>query len=132
MTLTDVRAAAVDRALVGDDPTAALALAGVVDSVARHGTGDGGGDPDDATPGDPFTAAMLAIGCVGAATSPPTRALDERAWHPGHDADGFVVAGAAVAVRERGVTIERAADLADCTPATLDAVVARQRREKEN
>jgi hypothetical protein len=61
------------------------------------------------------------------------RSLDDRAWHPGTDPDPRVVAGAAVAVRTRNVAVERAAALADCTPATLEAVVERQRRhEKES
>jgi hypothetical protein len=140
MTLATVRAAAIDRALVGDDPESALALAGVVDGVVR-GTVDrtavdgvGGGrvadtDVDTATDTDPFTAAMLAVGCLGHVSA--DRTLDERAWRPGRDADAFVVAGAAVAVRERGVAVDRAAALAGCAPATLDAVVEQQRRKAE-
>jgi hypothetical protein len=134
MTLATVRAAAIDRALVGDDPESALALAGVVDGVAR-GTDDRGGVDGIGRPltadADPFTAAMLVVGCIGTTGAPSDPALDERTWQPGHDADPFVVAGAAVAVRERGVAVDRAATLADCTPAALEAVVERQRREKE-
>lgn len=107
MTLAEVRAAALDRAMVGDDPTAALALAGVVDAVA------------DGTVDDPLTAAMLAVGCVGRDDGP----LDADAWRPGSRADRAVVAGAAVAVRRRDLSVERAADLADCSPGTLGAVL---------
>lgn len=134
MTLATVRAAAIDRALVGDDPESALALAGAVDGVvqARDDSADGAdrSDAGDAT-ADPFTAAMLAVGCIGAVGSPADRALNDRAWRPGRDADPLVVAGAAAAVRERGIAVARAAALAGCTPATLEAVVERRRREKE-
>ncbi|AZH26763.1 hypothetical protein [Haloplanus aerogenes] len=133
MTLAAVRAAALDRALVGDDPESALALAGVVDSVMLRITEKSAmpGAADETA--DPFTAAMLAVGCVGAASgSAATDTLDDRAWRPGHDADPAAIAGAAVAVRERGVAVDRAATLAGCAPATLDAVVEKQRREKEN
>lgn len=130
MTLTAVREAAIDRALVCDDPETALALVGAVDEVMRHATSDR--TPDDADLAVPFTAATLAVRCAGGkSASQPIRALDDRAWRPGADTDPFVVAGAAVAVRERGVAVERAASLAGCTTATLGAVVDRQHREKE-
>jgi hypothetical protein len=134
MTLATVRDAAIDRALVGDDPETALVLVGAVDVVMRHATDDrtGRAAPDDADLAVPFTAAMLAIRCVGGGSaSPPTRRLDDRAWRPGADAGPFVVTGAAVAVRERGVAVERAASLAGCTTATLHAAIDRLHREKE-
>jgi len=130
VTLAAVRSAAIDRALVDDDPESALALAGVVDSVLPSVT-DESLATDEAA--DPFVAAMLTIGCVGAVDdAPAARALDDRAWRPGRDTHPVVVAGAAVAVRERGVAVDRAAELAGCTPATLDAVVEQQRREKKD
>ncbi|MFB6102260.1 MAG: hypothetical protein ABEJ73_06800 [Haloplanus sp.] len=125
MTLADVRAAAVDRALVGDDPATALAFAGAVDRVTRHAPKDR--PPAGAAVGDPFAAAMLAVGCVAAERDRP---LDDRAWAPGTEVDPLVVAGAAVAVRSRDISVERAADLANCAPATLGAVVESQRRRE--
>jgi len=124
MTLAALRASALDRSLVGDDPEAALALAGVVDEAMRRTDGDPSASP--------FAAAMLAIGCVGAVNAPPTTpTLDDRAWRPGHDADPFVVTGAAVAVRKRGITVERAADLAGCSPARIGAAIDQLHRDKE-
>jgi hypothetical protein len=121
--LDDVREAAIDRALVGDDPEAALALAGVVDGAVRT-------PADDRPPTEPHAAVAVAMLTVAATDR---RSLDDRAWRPGADPDPRVVAGAAVAVRTRAVTVGRAAALANCTPATLKAVVERQRRhEKEN
>ena len=123
MTLDEVRAAAIDRALVGDDPESALALAGAVDDAARR---DANGGPRTATP---LAAAMLTVTCLSAESGRP---LDERAWQPGRTTDSLVVAGAAAAVRTRNVAVDRAAELADCAPATLDAAVDRRRRhEKE-
>ena len=122
MTLDEVRAAAIDRALVGDDPESALALAGAVDGVARRDTSSG---PRTATP---LAAAMLTVTCLSAESGRP---LDDRAWQPGRATDPLVVAGAAVAVRTRNVAADRAAELADCAPATLDAAVDRQRRRKK-
>ena len=116
MTLAGIRAAALDRALVGDDPTAALALAGVVDAAA-----DGAVD-------NPLAAAMLAVRCVGTDVGD---SLDEGAWRPGEHTDEAVLAGAAVAVRRRNVSLDRAATLADCSPTTLETVVERQRRGKK-
>lgn len=114
MTFADVRAAALDRALVGDDPTTALALAGVADAADT----DGGAD-------SPLAAAMLAVGCVGRDRNAP---LDDGAWQPTDRTDGAVLAGAAVAVRRRNVSLDHAAALADCSPSTLESVVERQRR----
>jgi hypothetical protein len=123
MTLDEVRAAAIDRALVGDDPESALALAGAVDDAARR---DANGGPRTATP---LAAAMLTVTCLSAESGRP---LDDRAWQPGRATDSLVVAGAAAAVRTRNVAVDRAAELADCAPATLDAAVDRRRRhEKE-
>lgn len=106
MTLADLRAAAIDRALVGDDPQAALALAGAADiaDATRLATG-------------PVAAAMLAVAVTAADTDPP---LDERAWRPGSDADSLALVGAAAAVRTRDVSLDRAAALADCTPAAIE------------
>jgi hypothetical protein len=129
--LADVRAAAIDRALVGDDPESALALAGAVDGGIRTTTKDGtqSDDREEARSATPLTAAMIAIGSLAADDD---ARLDDRAWRPGPRADPLVVAGAAVAVRRRDVGIDRAAALADCAPATLEVVVDRQRRrEKE-
>lgn len=112
--LADVRAAALDSALVGDDPAAALALAGVADAA------DAAGEVDD-----PLVAAMLAVRCVGRDTG---GSLDDTAWRPTDHTDDAVLAGAAVAVRRRGVSLDRAAALADCSPAELEAVVDRQRQ----
>jgi hypothetical protein len=138
MTFATVQDAALDRALVGDDPETALVLVGAVDEVMRHATGDRARGaapehrPDDDLAIGPFTVAMLAIRCVGGVSaSPPSRTLDDRAWRPGDDTDPFVVAGAAVAVRERDVAVERAASLAGCTPAAVDDAVDRLHREKE-
>ncbi|WP_338739763.1 hypothetical protein [Haloplanus salilacus] len=114
MTLADVRAAALDSALIGDDPTTALALAGVVD--AAEGTDD------------PLAVAMLAMRCVGRDAG---ESLDDGAWRPGDDVDDAVLAGAAVAVRRRNVSLDRAATLAGCAPTTLEAVVERQRVKRE-
>lgn len=110
MMLDDVREAAIDRALVADDPQTALALAGLVDGAARDHTGHD----------HPAVAAMLTVAAAD------RRSLDDRAWRPGNDPDPRVVAGAAVAVRTRNVAVERAAALADCTTATLEAAVDRQ------
>jgi hypothetical protein len=118
--LDDVREAAIDRALVRDDPGPALALAGVVDGAVRS--------PEDDRPPTGPQAAVAAAMLTVAATD--RESLDDRAWHPGPDPDPHVVAGAAVAVRTRNVAVERAAALADCTPATLEAVVERQRRQE--
>ncbi|AXG05026.1 hypothetical protein DU500_00485 [Haloplanus rubicundus] len=124
--LDDVREAAIDRALVGDDPEPALALAGVVDGAIRN---PGDDRPPADPPDDPHAAVAVAMLTVAAADR---RSLDDRAWRPGADPDPRVVAGAAVAVRMRNLAVDRAAALADCTPATLEAVVDRQRRrEKE-
>jgi hypothetical protein len=112
VTLADVRAAALDSALVGNDPAAALALAGVADAAA--------GEVDD-----PLAAAMLAVRCVGRDVG---GSLDEAAWRPTDHTDDAVLAGAAVAVRRRGVSLDRAAALADCSSAELEAVVDRQRQ----
>jgi hypothetical protein len=109
MSFEEVRAAAIDRALIGDDPEPALALAGVVDAV-----------DDDTADADPLAAALLT---VGALATEHDRPLDERAWTPGGDADPFVVAGAAVAVRSRGLSLDRAAELADCSRAALDDLI---------
>lgn|GEM_PF-4631778 len=129
MTLDDVRAAAIDRALVGDDPESALALAGAVDRTGLDSR-NRPSLPGDHSTTAPFTAAMLAIAV--AATTTDRRPLDDRAWQPGTSADPLVLAGAAVAVRTRNVAVDRMAELADCTPATLEAAVERQRRrEKE-
>jgi hypothetical protein len=140
VTLAVVRDAALDRALVGDDPETALALAGATDSAIRRATGPRPrtgdvtrGDPDarsvgDATGEEPFAAVLLAVGCLGAGSQRP---LDDRAWTPGNETDPFVLAGAAAAVRSRDVSVQRAARLANCATTTLDAVVASQRREKE-
>ncbi|WP_049937325.1 hypothetical protein [Haloplanus natans] len=123
MTLDEIRAAAIDRALVGDDPGPALALAGAVDGVARRDASSG---PRTATP---LAAAMLTVTYLSAERGRP---LDDRAWHPGRVTDPLVVAGAAAAVRTRNVAVDRAAELADCATTTLDAAVNRQRRrEKE-
>jgi len=123
--LADVRGAAIDRALVGDDPESALALAGAVDSVLPSATGNRTRSRDD-----PLVAAMLTVSCLAADDA---ARLDDRAWRPGTPTDPLVVAGAAVAVRMRDVEIERAAALADCTLAVLEATVDRQhRREKED
>lgn len=130
--LDEVRAAAIDRALVGDDPESALALAGAVDGVVRSTTDSRTQSDIPAEPRstDPLTAAMIAVGCLAAADS---HSLDARAWRPGPRADPLVVTGAAVAVRTRDVDMDRAATLADCAPATLEAIVDRQRRrEKED
>jgi len=145
MTLVTVRDAALDRALVGDDPESALILAGVADRAVRSTT-DGEGrrrsasrptarrhadDPSPtAEPSDPFAVAMLAVAGT-ALIGERHRALDDGAWQPGHDADPCVVAGAAVAVRERDVAVERAAELAGCASASLETVVERQCCEKE-
>ncbi|RCU47595.1 hypothetical protein DU504_09985 [Haloplanus salinus] len=120
--LDDVRESAIDRALVCDDPGPALALAGVADGAVRTAE-------DDRQPADPQAAVAVAMLTVAATDR---GSLDDRAWRPGADPDPRVVAGAAVAVRTRNVAVERAAALADCAPATLEAVVDRQRRrEKE-
>ncbi|GAB3324631.1 hypothetical protein EI982_15020 [Haloplanus rallus] len=115
MTFEELRTAAIDRALVGDDPEPALALAGVVDAA----TPDDDGDTSE-RPVDPLAATLLAIGSLAAERD---RSLDERAWVPGTDADPFVLAGAAAAVRSRNLSLDRAADLANCSPATLDAAL---------
>jgi hypothetical protein len=122
VTLAAVRAAAVDHALVGDRPERALALAGAADGAARRAAGDGSGVDG------PLAAVLLA---VGATTIERDDALDEGAWEPGADPDPLVLAGAAVAVRSRDVGVERAAELANCTPATLRAVVESRHREAE-
>ena len=120
--LDDVREAAIDRALVRDDPGPALALAGVADGAVRTAEGD----RQSAAPQAAVAVAMLTVAATDRGS------LDDRAWRPGADPDPRVVAGAAVAVRTRNVAVERAAALADCAPATLEAVVDRQRRrEKE-
>jgi hypothetical protein len=119
--LDDVREAAIDRALVGDDPETALALAGVVDGAVRTPT-------DDRPAPDPHTA--VAVAMLTVATT-DRRSLDDRAWRPGVDPDPRVVAGAAAAVRTRDVAVDRAAALANCAPATLEAAVARQRNREE-
>ena len=127
--LDDVREAAIDCALVGDDPEAALALAGVVDGAVRPPAND---RPRTDPPDDPHAAVAVAMLTVGTIDATDRRPLDDRAWHPGPDPDPRVVAGAAVAVRTRNLAVDRAAALADCTPATLEAAVERQRRhEKE-
>jgi hypothetical protein len=118
VTLADVRAAALDRALVGGDPKTALALAGVVDAADADGAVD-----------DPLAAALLALGCVGRDGGEP---LAEGAWRPGDRTDGAVLAGAAVAVRRRDVSLDRAATLADCSPSTLAAVVERKREKRRD
>ncbi|MFC7254809.1 hypothetical protein [Haloplanus litoreus] len=87
MTLEEVRAAAIDRALVGEDPEPALALAGVVDAAGPDATDN------------PFAAAMLAVRSLAGDSE---RSLDAEAWAPGTDPDPFVLAGAAIAVRSRG------------------------------
>ncbi|MFB6194685.1 MAG: hypothetical protein ABEI80_00810 [Haloplanus sp.] len=115
MTLDDVRAAAIDRALVGDDPETALALAGAADTAASDGADH------------PLAAVMLAVGCLAVDRRRP---LDGRAWRPGDDPDPLTLVGAALAVDSRDVSLDRAAELADCAPATLDAVVERRCREK--
>jgi hypothetical protein len=127
--LDDVREAAIDRALVGDDPEPALALAGVVDGAVRPATDDRPRtDPLD----EPHVAVAVAMLTVGPIAATDRRSLDERAWCPGTEPDPRVVAGAAVAVRTRNLAVDRAAALADCKPATLEVVVDRQRRrEKE-
>jgi hypothetical protein len=125
MTLADVRAAAIDRALVGDDPETALALVGAVDSVVPKTTGG-----RTRSGNDTLVAAMLTVGCLAADDA---SRLDDRAWRPGTPTEPLVVAGAAAAVRIRNVDVDRAADLADCSITTLEAVVERQRRhEKES
>jgi hypothetical protein len=121
--LDEVRAAAIDRALVGDDPESALALAGAVDSVVPNATGN-----RTQSGGDPLVAAMLTVGCLAADDA---ARLDDSAWRPGTPTDPLVAAGAAVAVRTRDVGVERAAALADCAPAALETVVDRQRRREE-
>jgi hypothetical protein len=108
MTIEEVRAAAIDRAMVGEDPEPALALAGAVDAA--------GPDAVD----DPFAAAMLAIRSLAVDAD---RSLDSGAWAPGTDPGPFVLAGAAIAVQSRGLSLDRAADLANCSPATLDAAL---------
>jgi hypothetical protein len=124
VTLDDVRTAAIDRALVGSDPVPALALAGVADRVDRRST------DDRISAGDPVVASLLAVGAVVAAGEP---SLDGRAWRPGAtDVDPLVVAGAAAAVRRRGVAVVEAADLAGCTTAAIEAMIERQhRRQRE-
>ncbi|WP_251342505.1 hypothetical protein [Haloplanus halophilus] len=117
MSLDDVRAAAIDRALVGDDPETALALAGVVDVA-----GTAGAESVD----ESFAATLLA---VRALATGPDRALDEDAWEPGTDPEPFVVAGAAAAVRSRDLPLDRAADLANCSATTLDAALDRRKKE---
>lgn len=114
MTFADIRAAALDRALAGDDPATALALAGVADAADT----DSGVD-------SPLMAAMLAVGCVGRDRNPP---LDGGAWRPTGRTDDAVLAGAAVAVRRRDVSLDHAAALAGCSPSTLESVVERQQR----
>jgi hypothetical protein len=114
MTLDAVRAAAIDRALIDDDPEPALALAGMVDAA--------GPDAVD----NPFAAAMLAVRSLAVDAD---RSLDGGAWAPGTDPDPFVLAGAAIAVQSRGLSLDRAADLANCSPAALDAVVERRKKE---
>lgn len=114
MTIEEVRAAAIDRAMVGEDPEPALALAGVVDAAGP-----------DAVDG-PFAAAMLAVRSLAVDAD---RSLDCGAWAPGADPDPFVLAGAAIAVQSRDLSLDRAADLANCSPATLDAVVERRKKE---
>jgi hypothetical protein len=123
--LDDVREAAIDRALVGDDPEMALALAGIVDGAVRTPED---GRPRTDPPDDSHAAVAAAVLTVAAADR---RSLDDRAWHPGTDPDPRVVVGAAVAVRTRNVAVDRAAALAECTPATLEAVVERQRRQEK-
>ena len=113
MTLDAVRAAAIDRALLDDDPEPALALAGMVDA-ADPGALDG-----------PVAAAMLAVHSLVDAD----RSLDGDAWAPGVDPDPFVVAGAAAAVRSRDLPLDRAADLANCSTATLGAVLDGRKEE---
>jgi hypothetical protein len=150
VTLEDVRAAAIDRAIVDDDPEPALALAGIVDGVEHSSTrnrtqsGDSvmqgttgnrtqSGDDtirelaDDRFRGvDPLVATMLAMGAVAT-----DRSLDDGAWRPGTDPDPLVVAGAAAAVRTRTIAIDRAAELAGCASSRLEAIVKRQRRHEE-
>jgi len=131
VTLEDVRAAAIDRALAGDDAASALALAGVV-GVARRATNEQSvarrARSSRQQADGPLTAAMLAVCAVTAADG---QSLDDRAWRPGTEADPFVVAGAAAAVRTRNVAVDHAADLADCAPAALETVVERQRRREK-
>ncbi|WP_435069174.1 hypothetical protein [Haloplanus sp. C73] len=110
MTELPVRAAAIDRALLGDDPRPAFALVGALDGATAA----------------PLTAAMLAITCVAADR---THTLDERAWHPGDDVEPLVVAGAAVTVRRRDVAVEHVAELAGCAPARLRTAVERGREK---
>jgi len=112
VTGTDVRAAAIDRALVADDPRPALALAGAIGTQSTT----------------PLATALLAITCVGAETD---RRLDEDAWRPGSDTTPLVVAGATIAVRTRDVSVEHAAELAGCAPATLRTAVERDRQKSE-
>jgi len=123
MSFEAVRTAAIDHALVGDDPEAALALAGVVDAATTGSDGDANETGADV---DPLTVSLLTVGSLAAERDP---SLDERAWAPGTDADPFVVAGAAVAVRLRNVSLDRAADLANCSPAALDAALDDRRTE---
>jgi len=116
MSFEAVRTAAIDHALVGDDPEAALALAGVVDAATTDSE-----DTDGTVGGvDPLAVTLLAVGSLAVEHSP---SLDERAWTPGTDTDPFVVAGAAVAVRRRNLSLDQAADLANCSPAALDAAL---------
>jgi hypothetical protein len=129
VTLDDVRAATIDRALVDDDPEPALALAGVVDSVVRRTTDNSAvrhTAGDRSRSDDPLVAAMLAMGTVA-----DDRSLDDRAWRPGARVDPLVVAGAAAAVRRRTIAVDRAADLAGCTRPRLEAAVDRQYRRKK-
>lgn len=108
MTEVPVREAAIDHALLGDDPRPAFALVGALDGATAA----------------PLTAAMLAITCVV-----DDRTLDERAWHPGDDIEPLVVAGAAVAVRRRDVAVEHVAELVGCAPARLRTAVERGREK---
>ncbi len=107
-----MRAAAIDRALGGDDPEPALAIAGAADIAADGGRAD------------PFTAAMLA---VTVAAIDDDRPFDERAWTPGTSAAPLAVAGAAAAVRLRDISLDRAAALADCAPAAVEKQRCREK-----
>jgi hypothetical protein len=103
-SLTAVREAALDRALVADDAETALAVAAAAERLRTPGA-----------PPDPAGAALCVtlLSRLLAAERPPGRTRPD-------GRDELVLRGARLAVDERGLSPERAASLANCPPAALD------------
>lgn len=118
--LAELRAGAIDHALVADDPETALALAGTADVAIDH---------LEPTVDEPIAVTMLAVSAIAADGD---RALDEGAWAPGTDTDPLVLAGAAATVQLRDVSLNRAAMLADCVPTAVENAIENRRHRKRS